>query len=229
MHGQLLLAALQSLPPQAPAAALLRHAARFPIVNSSEPTLAEITPEGAADAEALGRLLSGFSSVRLFHSPVKRCRQTAEALARGARARGIAVEEIAAAPELGADYILDLPEAGRLTDLYGEGIVRRWLRGEVPESVLVPAPRLAQIHLDFVAGKLKAPASSSRRLDLHVTHDWNILALRELALGLRHEELGWMDFLDGLAFSLSGNELLLACREHRRRQILPWTLLPATA
>src|SRR5512138_1708542 len=110
MHGLTLLETLRSLPHDASAAVFLRHAQRHPIVDASDPTLAELTPVGSADAEAFGAKIAGFGCVRIFHSPVKRCRQTAECIARGVAATGCPVEIVGPEDALGIDYILDLKE-----------------------------------------------------------------------------------------------------------------------
>lgn len=222
MHGLELLATLRSLPADAPAAAFLRHAERFPIVDASDPTLAEITPAGAAAAEAFGRQIEGFGCIRVFHSPIKRCRQTAECIARGIATTGVAVEIAGADPTLGVDYILDLKEAGRLTVLHGNHFVRLWFSGQVEPTVIRAAAPIAARKLEFLTRRLQEPCSQGRRLDLHVSHDWNIIVLRELMLRVRHEEAGWLDFLDGVAFSPSDAGLRVAYRDHVVTRPLPW-------
>jgi hypothetical protein len=223
MYGHELLTAIASLSADAPAAAIMRHAARYEIADSAHPTLAEITPEGAAAAEEMGRRLSGFERVRLFHSPVKRCRQTADCLARGIRDVGImVVDHVGSEKTLGVDYILDLREAGRLSDLLGEHFVRLWMKKQISEAVVRAAKPIVEEKLAYLTSKLAEPSLNGRRLDLHVTHDWNILILRELLLDLRHEEMGWLAFLDGLAFAMHAGQLEVVYLDHRRRQPLPW-------
>jgi len=222
MYGHELLKTLETLPVDGSSAAILRHAARFPIVDPTRPTLAEITPEGAVAAEDWGRRITGFDRVRLFHSPVKRCRQTAECIARGAQKTGLQIEHLGAEAALGVDYILDLAKAGQLTAQHDEHFVRLWMAGQIASEVIWPTTRIATAKLDYLARKLQEPSASGRRLDLHVTHDWNILTLRELMLGVRHEEAGWLDFLDGLAFSLIADRLEAVYRGHKRSQRLPW-------
>jgi hypothetical protein len=222
MYGHELLTAIASLSADAPAAVIMRHAARYQIANSAQPTLAEITPEGAAAAEEMGRRLSGFERVRLFHSPVKRCQQTADCLARGIQEVGIMVDHVGPEIALGVDYILDLTEAGRLSDLHGEHFVRLWMKKQISEAVVRAAKPIVEEKLAYLTTKLAEPSSGGRRLDLHVTHDWNILILRELLLNLRHEEMGWLAFLDGLAFARHADQLEVVYRDHRRRQPLPW-------
>jgi broad specificity phosphatase PhoE len=225
MYGHELLKTIETLHGEGKSAAMLRHAARFPIVDPTEPTLAEITPEGETAAEDFGRHIAGFECVRLFHSPVKRCRQTAECIARGAENAGLTVEHLGPETALGVDYILDLTEAGRLTALHGDHFVRLWHDGQIEPTVIHATKQIAETKLDYLARKLQEPCLAGRRLDLHVSHDWNILALRELLLGVSHEEAGWLNFLDGLAFSLCAGRLEARYRSYARAQTLPWRFL----
>lgn len=136
-------------------AAVMRHAARHPIANPAEPTLAEITADGAKAATGLGARLTGFDRLRLFHSPVKRCGQTAECIAQGAAQAGLAVELAGAREEIGIDYILDQTEAGRLTVLHGDHFVRLWVVRQIPAPVVRPPRTVATRQTDFVAARLR--------------------------------------------------------------------------
>ena len=224
MHGHEMLETIHSLAPDAPAAAILRHAARYPILDLARPELAEITPEGADSAESMGRRLRGFERLRIFHSPVKRCQQTAECIARGAQRAGLQVEHVEVETALGVDYILDLTEAGRLSQIHGEHFVRLWVRGEVSPKVIRNTKYVVETKLACLTRRLREPVQGGRRLDLHISHDWNIMVLREHLLGVRHEEAGWLGFLDGLGLSLRSEALHVAYRQHSRRQTLPWPL-----
>ncbi len=201
---------------------MLRHTARFPITNPSKPTLAEITPAGAMAAEGFGGRIQGFAGVRIFHSPVKRCAQTAEHIARGARSAGLTAELVGPHPALGVDYIRDLVEVGRLNALHGESFVRLWFSGRISENLILPATRIAATTMAFLIERLEEPCVRGRRLDLHITHDWNVIILRELMLGVRHEEAGWLDFLDGLAFARGSDGLRAVYRDGTFTRPLPW-------
>jgi hypothetical protein len=228
MQGTELLATIRTLP-SARAAAMLRHAARYPITDPADPTQAEITPEGAQAAAAFGAQLTGFDSVRIFHSPVRRCGQTAESLAQGAAGVGLAVELAGPQEALGIDYILDLAEAGRLSALHGNHFVRLWFAGRISETVIRPAAQIATAKLAYLAAQLQLPAGRGRCLDLHVSHDWNIIILRELMLQVLHEEAGWLTFLDGVFFSAQANRLRAVYREHTREQLVPWRFEQASS
>lgn len=181
-------------------AAVMRHAARHPISDPRQPQLAELTAEGCAAAVEFGERLREFSRLRLFHSPVNRCRQTAECIADGAARVGVAVELRGAHAALGIDYIRDLGEAGRLTVEHGEHFVRLWFEGRVPPRVIDPVPELAAVKLAFLRERFADVPEQAATLDLHISHDWNIIMLREHLVGVRHEEAGWLTFLDGVAF-----------------------------
>ena len=214
MQGHELLATLHSLTAHRTVAAVMRHAARQPIVDPREPLSAELTPAGRQDAEAFGANITGFDRLRLFHSPVKRCQQTAECVAAGATRAGLAVELVGAQPELGVAYILNQVETGRLSGLHGEHFVRLWFTNQVPVELIERAPDIVRRKVGYVAARLLEPAPAvGRRLDLHVSHDWNVIILRELLLGVRHEEAGWARFLDGVAFTAEAERLRAFYRE----------------
>ena len=181
-------------------AAVMRHAARHPIADPQQPQLAELTAEGCAAAVAFGEQLGDFSRLRLWHSPVNRCAHTAQCIGEGATRAGVQVELRGAHDALGIDYIRDLAEAGRLTVQHGEHFVRLWFEGRVPPQVIDPVPQLAAMKLAFLRERLAEPAAEPGTLDLHVSHDWNIILLREYFVGVRHEDAGWLTFLDGVAF-----------------------------
>ncbi|MEN9401408.1 MAG: hypothetical protein RL091_111 [Verrucomicrobiota bacterium] len=213
MQGNELLETIAGQAASPAVAAVMRHAARHPIANPAEPALAEITADGAKAATAFGARLSGFDRVRLYHSPVKRCGQTAECIAQGAVRAGLAVELVGAREEIGIDYILDLAEAGRLTGLHGDRFVRLWVEEKIPTTVIRPARELVMRQTDFVAERLRDPNAGGRRLDLHVSHDWNIIVLRELLLQVRHEAAGWLTFLDGVVYTTEGSDLRATYRQ----------------
>jgi hypothetical protein len=212
MQGKELLATLSTLRADR-AAAVLRHAARHPITDPREPLAAELTEAGHRDAEAFGASIRGFDRVRLFHSPVKRCQQTAEGVAAGAGRAGLAVELVGTSPELGVAYILDQVETGRLSGLHGEHFVRLWFTDQVSEQLIQRAPDIARRKLTYLSARLREPVASGRRLDLHISHDWNVIILRELLLGVRHEEAGWATFLDGVVFTAEEEKLRTFYRE----------------
>ncbi len=50
------------------------------------------------------------------------------------------------------------------------------------------------------------------RLDIHVSHDWEISLLREELFGLRYEDVGWPPFMDGILFRTDGADVVASYR-----------------
>lgn len=220
MLGAELLHTLAATTNRGPTALFLRHAERFPIVDYASSTLAELTPDGGDAAEAFGAQLAGFPRIRLFHSPVNRCRQTAERIARGAAAAGVQVELVGPQAPLGIDYILDDDALEPLLLRHGDAFVRLWFSGQIAERIIRPPQALAAAWLTYLTAQMDHDPA---RLDLHVSHDWNAMILREFLLGIRHEDAGWLTFLDGLVFRLERASLNVAYRAHSVTRPLPWT------
>lgn len=210
MCSQKVLDSIHALPGTAHAAAMIRHGERHKLTSTTDPTAALLTEEGKRAATAMGAGLRHFSHLRLFHSPVERCRQTAQCLAEGARTAGLHVELAGPEHRLGFGYTKDMATACRMYSAMDEAFIAHWFTGQVPEEVISRPEHLADLTLNHITARLQEPSTRGRRLDLHVSHDWNLLVMRELLLGLTHEEAGWLGFLDGLAFAPKGDDELHA-------------------
>jgi hypothetical protein len=198
---------------------VIRHAEREPIPDPLKPELAELTPAGMQAARELGARLGDFRVLRFFHSPVKRCRQTAECIAEGARTLGLVVGEPRPVVSLGLGYIRGMHEVAELTRIHGDGFTRLWLGGGIDPRHMQEPAALSTHMRGHMEEQLSHASRGGRRLDVHVTHDWNLLVLRELHLGLRHEEIGWVEFLDGIAYAPGDNGALQGAVGTRRGQV----------
>ena len=177
-------------------AIVIRHAQRHEIVGAEGYWTTGLTAAGLEQAHEFGRALAGrFSGYRVFHSPVKRCEQTAKAIA-----QELGVEQVRPENTLGVSYIrVSVEEGFAEADRHGDNFIRAWFSGRVPPEIFMPLPEARDIQIAYLRSKLdEAPRKT---LDIHITHDWNINVLREGIFGLRHEDVGWPDFLSGLALS----------------------------
>jgi broad specificity phosphatase PhoE len=202
------------LPADRPVAVLLRHAERAAIETIEDSYQAPLTPAGMAAARLLGGRLAHLRPVALVHSPVGRCRQTAACLAEGIQAAGGEAALLGERTELGGPYMLDFRAAmAAVLDVGPRRFVRGWFDGRpMAEGLVRPFREAARQQLDTLLAVLRAPGA--RGLWLGVSHDWNLLLLREGYLGLRHEAAGWPDYLEGLAAWLDDGRLVL-CRGER--------------
>lgn len=190
-----------------PAVLLLRHAPRGDISDPRTGHDVPLTPEGQTLATQLGvriaKLLREEDVVVLAHSPVFRCEQTAIAIHAGLATAVRPAKVIGKRGHLGGPYLVDskpaLDEAARL----GHRFVREWFDGALPASLVQPRPEAAR---DQIAHALEALDGPDRpRLAVLVSHDWNLMLVREHVFGIRHEEAGWIDFLDGVAIARSSD------------------------
>jgi len=223
MSSQAVLESLTAMPAELHAAAMIRHGERQAFGSTTDPTKALLTDEGKRAARVLGTGIRGFTHLRLFHSPVERCRQTAQCIGEGAAESGLSVSMAGPAEELGFGYTRDMPKAIQMYSAMDHSFIAHWFSGRVPDSVIADPALLVEQTLAHITARLAEPEPRGRRLDIHVSHDWNILAMRELLLGITHEDAGWLGFLDGLSFARHERNGLEA-RYHtgRHQSALPW-------
>lgn len=195
-----------------PHALMVRHAERFPLPSISESLRIGLTEKGKQDAFELGRAIDGFERIRLFHSPAVRCRETAEAIGRGFCDRGGTVQGIKETWDLCAPYLKDdrvLKEA----ETQGHEFMRAWFTGQFNPEWIRPTTEAADMVLAHLLQRM-TEGDGADRLDVHVSHDWEIVLLREELLGVRYEDAGWVEYLGGLQFSRHEDGFLAKDGDH---------------
>jgi broad specificity phosphatase PhoE len=196
------------------AAIMVRHSERESLTDMREAHLIPLTPRGEEGARAFGRHLPPGRVVRALHSPISRCAVTAARIVDGYRAVGGDAALAGVLPELGGPYVLDLPATIRLSNELRARYPRAWFDGELPPGVAMPRDEASSLTLTGVDKVLRGAAPGT--LLVLVTHDWNVLLVRESVLGLKFEEVGWIDYLDGLLVRPEGAGLEISWRAHRR-------------
>lgn len=195
---------------------IIRHGEREHIVETARALEALLTEKGKKEAVALGNKLSPFGNIIIHHSPVPRCRETAEKIAEGIIESGGSVQIAGHLAELGGPYI-----AGSWMDIVAEidkrgfnGFVRAWFDGALPESLITPLDVSVKLQASILRAQLERGDASY----VNVSHDWNVMCLREYYFGIRHEEAGTPPYLDGLAALRDGKGFWLFY-EGRERKI----------
>ncbi len=198
---------IRNFPPDKKAILIIRHAERYTIDEIENVHLPLLTEKGKRDSFQFGRDLSKIGEVRLFHSPVMRCQETAVEISRGLNESGNEAAVAGHALELGGPFI-----AGDWKDIAAEikrhgyrEFVRMWFDGKVSEKTIMPLGRSAILTTEFFLRQY----NDSDTFIINVTHDWNLMILREHYFGLRHEDLGLPDFLDGMIFYVTGRKAML--------------------
>lgn len=188
--------------------AILRHSARVDITGYTveAAVAAPLTDEGRALALGFGRRLPPDRPLRLFHSEVERCIDTAERIAEGFREAGGQAEVVGSRRTLAASFIRDpyavAVEFGRRGP---RGFVQAWLSGQLGDQVLDPPDRACRDQLDALVGEPPPEVGGELpSLDLHISHDVNIVALLHLVADLADPSLPWPGYLGGVILKAKG-------------------------
>jgi phosphohistidine phosphatase SixA len=199
---------------QGPVAIMIRHAERHPIEQMIHALEVELTSSGKSDAYNLGQMLARFCPVNIFHSPVPRCKQTADCISEGILSVDSRAKVSGCLLELGGPYITgDWSSIAAAIEKQGHvTFIRNWFDNGLPASLMMSLPEAARIQLNTLVNQLPSSAHSS----INITHDWNIMILRAFYFNLRHEDIGDPDFLDGIYASLSDCKISLRYHEHER-------------
>ncbi len=194
--GGRLLGALTQVPASHGVVAIMRHSARDDITDVREAPFVPLNAHGLEAARRFGASLPQGRSLVLEHSPIERCQQTAEQILEGYGAG----ELLGPDEGLGIPYIRDLERLVALASHMGQReFAARWFSDELEPGVVQAAAEAARDLAAIATARLSAAAPGELRL--LVSHDWNVLLIRERLMGLKHQELGWLDFLDGVAFT----------------------------
>ena len=164
---------LQAIPRSRPVALLMRHSHRFPITDPAHNKQIGLTLEGLQQATQLGSLLGEtFTAGRLYSSPVGRCVDTANAIARGAN------WPVHASPH----FILSHDHIESLWDAFAVG--------QMDASYPLQVTDILAFLLDF--------GRSSPGLDILVTHDTILCMLVGYLLGQPTLGEYWPAYLEGV-------------------------------
>ncbi len=194
---------VRSLPAQADAALILRHAEREEIPQGTFGVDVPLTSCGAASAERLGAMLSCIRpSVCVTASPVPRCESTAKAILRG----GGWTEEVVLDWRLGGPgpFVVDEEVSGALFLEVGTmEIVRHQLTCTEPPAGMRPTAEGVDLLLGLTTNKLR----SRGRMNVYVTHDAILAVLVAYLYRLPIDEIDWPGYLDGMLLWRCGNRL----------------------
>jgi broad specificity phosphatase PhoE len=208
----------KKLDPTATHILLCRHAERYEITDFTRSTEALLTARGKKDAFRLGRRLAGrFENKTVFHSPVRRCAQTAEELIRGLQHRRDGVTPGGPLSWLGGDFMkIETAYVNDYMAVHGwQTFLRRWFDGELPAERIQPLNAAAPVELGLLQAQLAAQAG----LVIDVTHDWNMMLLLEHYFGLRFETEGLPGYLEGMLISPAPAGRLRLAYRGRTREI----------
>ncbi len=206
-------------------AIVIRHAQRHDLCGPQSYWTCGLTARGQEQAREFGRKLAGrFPSFRIFHSPVKRCEQTALAVS-----EELGLDRVQPEKALGLSYLRVSVDEGFLEADRHSDFIRAWFGGKVPPGIFMPLAEARDLQIAYLrtkiaetrgrAGNGSRADNGGRTLDIHITHDWNINVLREGIFGIRHEDAGWPGFLSGLAFHDGPEGMTAVLGDGRKKRV----------
>lgn len=185
-------------------ALVIRHAARTGGDIALEGD--GLTPIGRSEALKLGRRLSDHAPLRLFSSPVDRCVETAELIARGAN-HTVDIIESRLLGRPGA-FVVDESSVDRyLADLGLMGLAKEWIDGKVPSDVMAPISEGSDALMRWISDQL---ALSDEGLDIYIGHDLFLTPVLMHYLGYDALTNGLLRFLDGFILVRENGATVLA-------------------
>ena len=190
---------------------LIRHAHRYPIPKGViEHQNVPLTMKGRRLAREFGTNLPLSYSIRLFHSPIPRCKETAEYVRKGFQQTGGSANVLGDQDFLRIDLV-DQREMVRILDRIGhQQFGYRWLKGQFDERVIEKPENVASKTVHGVIALMETDVE--KQMDIHITHDLNILAVRDLIAPVPNEHFDWPAYLNGIIFTHNAENVTLIQR-----------------
>jgi len=205
-HAGQIISNLKIFPEDSKIILMLRHSHR------NEPKVLEkahklrLTPQGHAIAKKFGENLPKNRPIRIFHSMIWRCEETAKNIHDGFGSAGGKSElkgELKILSTIGINEINFMEQFKHLPFVK---IFYRWAAGIYDPKEWTPFIEYCQKTAHLILNQVKS--SPENGLNIFVTHDWNLMSLRFGWFGLPPDDR-WVKFLGGFAFAFGENRILL--------------------
>jgi len=209
---QLLLAACPVRSGPAPIL-LIRHSSRESLREASMAAAFEapLTDAGREQARLFAARLPREGAVRLHHSPVPRCEETARLIEQQIRHAGGRAVLVGPREDLGAPFLLDPQRAiDQFAELGMGGFVEAWVADRVSDAIVMPYRQAAAALLRALLDERDTDPTEA--LQLHVGHDLTVVTLLGLAYAVDRADFAWPGFLDGCV--IGGRREQLVCHYH---------------
>ncbi len=201
-----IVAGLKKFPDNSKIILILRHSHRNEPTTLEKAQKLRLTPQGHAIAKKFGENLPSSRSVKIFHSIIWRCEETAKNIHEGFNNIGGTSElkgELKPLQSVGiADREFFLNEFNNVPFF---DIFYRWVVGFYNPDVWTPFIEYCQSTAHIIQDQVKN--SPKNGLDIFVTHDLNLMGLKFGWFGIPPKK--WVKFLGGFAFTIEKDQILL--------------------
>lgn len=188
-----LLKKIASYEPNTSLAIIIRHTEREQIEDATDSHDVPLTNKGKEMAIEFGKKLPTDRPIRIFYSCVPRCEETAELILKGFKEKGGDGSLLGDRDFLGYHFMTEPKKALQLLNELGEPeFIEKWYNGDIAESIMHPPEKSAFRLLNSIVNNF------DKALDLHITHDFNVILLFSHLYDLRKEGFRWPNFLEGV-------------------------------
>lgn len=185
---------------------ILRHSQRFEPKLTDENQYMELTSQGRIMARFFGEKLPNNRTIRLFHSPVNRCKETAEEIHVGFKENGgesIFKGECKVVWGIGLKREFFMSELQKHRDI---DIFYRWVAGFYKPDDMPSITTFCQKAANVIWNQFnKEP---EKGIDIYISHDWHMNSFRFGWFSLPPEDK-WIGYLGGFAFTFEEDHILL--------------------
>jgi broad specificity phosphatase PhoE len=197
---------LKQFPENSKIILLLRHSHRNAQTALEGAQKTRLTPQGHAIAKKFGENLPCSRLIKIFYSIIWRCEETANNIHEGfkniggtSELKGV-LEPLQSIGIKDRDFFLNEFSSVPILDIF-----YRWVVGAYNPDVWVPFNDYCQSTARIIQDQVKN--SPENALDIFITHDFNIIALRFGWFIIPPKK--WVKFLGGFAFTIEEDQFLL--------------------
>ena len=205
-EAQQVIEGIKKFPENSMIALILRHSQRNEPEDFDIDADLNLTAQGRKIANLFGKSLPKDKPIRLFHSKVDRCKDTAKEILKGFEEIGgeaVLIGDLRPLYHIGIDLNFFLEENKKFNILE---IFNRWIAGLYSPDVWTPLLTYSQKAARIIWEKIESAPKNT--LDIHITHDLHLLALKFGWFGIPPSKK-WINYLSGFAFSFIKDGILL--------------------
>jgi broad specificity phosphatase PhoE len=190
-------------------AVIMRHSERhYDLDNPAGEPFMNLTEKGKDLSLNFGEQLPPGMAVRAFSSFIGRCIETAYLIDKGYTSKGGKTNSNSVEFFLSPFYAKNPAEILKTFLKSGSlSFVRSWLDGEFSSKVIDDPKDSAQKIVGFAKEHLAQ--SLENHINISITHDWNLYLVKEIFLGLKHEDAGAVEYLEGVVLYAHNNDLFI--------------------
>ncbi len=188
---------------------IMRHSARhYDLENPRTEPFQGLTEEGKEYSYDLGKRIPQDLTIRLFSSTFGRCIETAYLIDKGFTSVGGSAINNNINIKLAPSYV---KEPQLLLKIMQEGIpdfIRYWFEGNISTDIIDRRDNAAKEIVAFLTTELKELPEN--HINLTISHDWNMYLIKESFLGLKHEDTGNVEYLEGAVIYEENDQMYIA-------------------